>query len=125
MLDLENAAGNLGDGIWAFQVRDGSVSELTTHFDYGVSDFAGASDTGTVFVHSQEGTTIQGVATDDILIGASSDDTLIGGAGNDLFVFGNGGGQDTVSDFGNGADMLDLSDVIGFDDFADVQAATS
>ena len=45
----------------------------------------------------------------DILVGGTGDDRLAGGPGNDVFVFGPGDGADTVTDFGNGADRIDLT----------------
>jgi hypothetical protein len=43
------------------------------------------------------------------LIGGSGDDILEGGADADQFVFGTTWGNDIVSDFEDGADLLDLS----------------
>lgn len=59
---------------------------------------------------------------DDIINGGTGNDRLEGGSGEDIFVFEMGTGQDTVLDFGNGRDELDLTD-FGFASFADVQAA--
>jgi len=125
MLDLENAEGNFDTGIWAFQVRDGGVSEITAGFDFAVSDGSGATDTASVIVHSQEGTSVTGAATDDILISETTDDLLTGNAGDDLFVFTDGHGSDTITDFQAGAgsdDALDLSGISAITDLADLLA---
>lgn len=45
---------------------------------------------------------------DDILSGDSGNDLLTGGAGADVFIFRNGFGQDTISDFTTGTDLIDL-----------------
>jgi Ca2+-binding RTX toxin-like protein len=45
----------------------------------------------------------------DRLDGGAGRDSLAGGADSDVFVFRSGYGQDTVSDFENGADRIDLS----------------
>lgn len=45
----------------------------------------------------------------DRLRGDKGNDTLTGGAGNDRFIFNKEGGADTVTDFQNGLDKLDLT----------------
>ncbi|MEM8791930.1 MAG: calcium-binding protein [Pseudomonadota bacterium] len=59
---------------------------------------------------------IDGGAGFDVLIGGAGADTLVGGAGTDRFVFADaadapvsGQGRETIVDFRNGADILDLS----------------
>ncbi|MBT3371640.1 MAG: hypothetical protein HOA08_10925 [Rhodospirillaceae bacterium] len=63
---------------------------------------------------------IDGGKGDDSLAGQAGDDILTGGKGQDLFVFADGGGDDSVTDFKNGKDLLDVSDYgladsLGFD----------
>ena len=58
-------------------------------------------------------------AYSDLLVGGEGNDQLTGGAGADTFVFGLNHGSDWITDFGNGADVIDLSGlegVSGFDD---------
>ena len=62
--------------------------------------------------------TLRGGDGNDTLHGGAGADTLTGGAGNDTFVFAPGAGHDTVTDFGQGADRLDLSA------FADLSAVS-
>ena len=45
----------------------------------------------------------------DRLAGAAGDDRLVGGPGADVFVVGPGEGQDTVTDFTDGEDRIDLT----------------
>lgn len=48
-------------------------------------------------------------AGNDIINGGGSNDTLYGGAGNDTFAFDNGSGSDSIADFQNGFDLIDLT----------------
>jgi len=56
----------------------------------------------------------------DILAGENGNDTLTGGFGNDDFVFADNFGGDIVTDFGQGADEIDLSAVSGINGFTDL-----
>ncbi|MEH2499378.1 Ca2+-binding RTX toxin-like protein [Bradyrhizobium sp. AZCC 1678] len=62
---------------------------------------------------------LRGNAGANILTGGAGNDTLTGGAGNDAFVFHAGFGQDTITDFTAGSDLIELHDGI----FADANAA--
>ena len=58
---------------------------------------------------------LRGGAGDDMLLPGRGGDRVLGGAGDDAFVFhtlreaGRGSWSDTIVDFGNGHDMIDLS----------------
>jgi len=52
---------------------------------------------------------IEGGSGDDIITGGAGEDLLTGGAGADIFVFGASDGIDTVEDFVQGRDVVDLS----------------
>ena len=66
-----------------------------------------------------EGTdTLEGGAGEDWLVGGEGNDTLTGGAGADTFVFTPDHGDDTITDFSDGEDLIDLSaleGLVGFD----------
>ena len=64
--------------------------------------------------------TITGNVGDDTLDGGVGDDSLSGGAGNDTFVFGSGHGDDTITDFTDGEDLIDLSQISGIEGFEDL-----
>ncbi|WP_085902630.1 VWA domain-containing protein [Kiloniella majae] len=118
------------------QVQDGA-------FDYTISDLI-TSDTAEVSVEYQDGSTITGTDDGEILVGGDGDDTLIAGGGNDTLIGGTGSdtltggtgadtflffGQtvgtdvDTITDYDKAeGDILDISDLIVFDDNTDVVA---
>jgi Ca2+-binding RTX toxin-like protein len=78
---------------------------------------------------SSEADRINGRRGDDFIDGGAGNDRLSGGKdGDDLFVFGDGEGNDTISDFVAGAgseDRIDLAAVTLLNNFADVQANVS
>ena len=55
------------------------------------------------------GGTLNGGAGNDTLYGGVGNDTLTGGAGNDTFVYVNGQGNDTITDYIEGQDTLQIS----------------
>lgn len=64
-----------------------------------------------VLIGDKGNNALDGGAGNDILRGGKGADTLFGGAGDDTFVWGKkdvGTGIDTIKDFGNGHDVLDL-----------------
>ncbi|PPV34453.1 retention module-containing protein [Ectopseudomonas oleovorans] len=72
---------------------------------------------------------LEGGDGNDTLIGGKGNDILIGGAGNDTFVWNaddrGGNYHDIVKDFGNGADKLDLSQLlVGVSDPASADVLT-
>jgi len=88
-----------------------------------LSGSGNTSGTGNILAN-----TIAGNSGDNTLDGAGGADILTGGAGDDLFVYRTGDGADTVNDFVAGEstdDRIDLIDVAGIDDFADVLSAAS
>ena len=63
--------------------------------------------------------TLDGGAGDDTLIGGAGNDSLWGGTGADTFVFAAGHGNDTIKDFTDGDDAIDLTaftEITGFSD---------
>ncbi len=43
------------------------------------------------------------------MVSAATSDSMTGNAGNDFFVFGDNWGNDTIQDFEDGFDLIDLS----------------
>ena len=61
--------------------------------------------------------TLDGGAGEDWLVGGEGNDTLTGGAGADTFVFTPNHGDDTITDFSDGEDLIDLSSLVGLASF--------
>lgn len=87
------------------------------------------SDGKDTFTGFNKADTLHGEAGGDILGGGKGNDTIYGDEGNDklaggrgidTFVFEAGDGADTISDFGNGADLIDFSgQFASFDEIID------
>lgn len=76
-----------------------------------VLDFSGTVLTDIDSIRAGAGNdTVIGSAGDDVIWGGMGDDTLTGGGGNDTIVYhGTSDGSDTITDWEDGADMLDFS----------------
>ena len=68
--------------------------------------------------------TLDGGTGSDLLLGGEGNDRLTGGAGADTFVFGPDHGDDTITDFADGEDLIDLSSLEGIAGFEDLQIET-
>ena len=68
--------------------------------------------------------TLDGGSGDDLLLGGEGDDRLTGGAGADTFVFTEDHGDDTITDFTDGEDLIDLSSLQGIAGFDELRFAT-
>lgn len=73
-------------------------------------------------VGTQFADTIKGSAAKNTLDGREGSDVLTGAGGGDTFVFATGYRKDEISDFGNGADRIDIRNWAGIDSLADVKA---
>ena len=82
----------------------------------------GNSNDGYAYLGTAVNDIIVGSESDDILMGLAGNDTLTGGFGDDTFVFNSGGGADIITDFGEGNDVIDLSDFAGYDSLANVKS---
>ena len=69
--------------------------------------------------------TISGSSWNDTIAGGAGNDTMSGSSGNDTFVFRAGPGQDVVTDFTAGSDVLEFRDGIFADAAAALAAATA
>ncbi len=63
---------------------------------------------------------LSGGSGQDILNGGSGNDRLAGGGGADVFVFHKNGGRDTVTDFRDGEDRIDVRGLAGVENLSDL-----
>ena len=111
LFEIDAASGELfytGTGE-DFEAGTGSF-ELTVQ----ASDGTHAVDTTvTVSVTDEEelaaAQQIVGTEGDDMLVGGEDDESMTGGGGDDVFVFHPNNGNDTITDFRDGPDRIDLS----------------
>ena len=72
------------------------------------ADILNGGDGNDVLIGGSGNDTLSGQNGNDSLTGGLGNDILIGGAGIDTFVFARTQGQDTINDFTNGVDKIDL-----------------
>ena len=87
--------------------------------DLSASDFTFYQDE---YTGTDSAETLTGGAGDDTITGLGGDDTLTGNEGDDTFVFASGHGADTITDFTDGEDTIDLSAFTGITGFGDLTA---
>ena len=75
----------------------------------GVVNITGNSLDNTIYA-GKAGGTINGGDGNDTLYGGDGNDTLTGGVGNDTFVYANGGGDDIITDYEEGQDVIRILD---------------
>ena len=63
---------------------------------------------------------LTGRAGDDLISGGEGNDSLTGGTGTDTFVFGTGHGNDTITDFTDDWDCIDLSGITSVTQLSDL-----
>ena len=67
------------------------------------------------------GDTLYGDGGNDTLEGGAGNDVLTGGAGADRFVFADGSGADRITDFQDGTDVIDMTQISAVNSMADLQ----
>ncbi len=97
----------------------GVLIDLTA-YGGGTITLEGVTDTSSLTEDMFELYTLTGGEGDDSIQGGTSDDTLTGNAGADTFVFAHNNGDDTVTDFTDGEDLIDLSAFTGITGFSDL-----
>lgn len=115
-------------GVWTYTLDNanpavGALNDGQTLSDsFIVYAEDGTAQTVDIVIDGANDVLVVGTGGDDTLIGNDLDNVLIGGAGNDMltgglgadtFVFNLGDGVDTITDFEDGIDLLDVSS-LGF-----------
>jgi trimeric autotransporter adhesin len=77
------------------------------------------TDIAALFAEPAGNDTLNGGKGDDVLMGGGGDDILTGGADDDLFLFGNGSGDDVITDMSK-KDTIGIVGVAGVDSFGDL-----
>ncbi len=123
----ETADGN-GIVVWNDNNFDILTGVEQIGFDDGV--VTQLTDDSFVFALNSEILSLAGDATNNTLIGGNAndtlsgmggDDTLTGGAGLDVFIASQNNGSDTITDFEDGLDLIDVSSVsLAIDEMSDL-----
>ena len=120
------ASTDLTAGIFNLQggdaVDETSEPEVDYVFHVGTDDddtLTGGADNDAIIGGAGDDT-ISGGAGDDTIYSGAGDDTITGGTGNDAFMFVTGDGNDTITDFTDGEDIIDLSAITGITGFSDL-----
>ena len=82
----------------------------------GISDVVG-SDQGDRLNGNAAANNLNGAEGDDLIDGAQGNDILTGGLGRDVFVFAENAGLDTITDFDDGSDLIDVTGHVGVSGF--------
>ena len=117
--------GGAGDdefyGLEGDDTLDGGAGDDALFGGEGNDTLIGGADDDTL-TGGEGDDTLTGGEGDDILTGGEGDDTLTGGEGDDAFVYAAGHGNDTITDFTDGEDTIDLSAFSGISGFSDLTA---
>ena len=106
----------------------GDAGDDTIYGDAGNDWLVGGADNDTLYGGADNDRLIGASGTDelfggagaDALNGGAGDDTLTGGADADTFVFNDSFGDDTITDFTDGEDVIDLTAMTDITGFADL-----
>jgi Ca2+-binding RTX toxin-like protein len=74
-----------------------------------------------ILTGNSKANTLRGMDGEDDLDGGKGADILLGGRNADTFHFSTGYGKDTITDFTNGIDTIDLTNLSGVTDFFDLK----
>ena len=119
-VDTLQIVGTTEDAVsYSINLAEGIDDQGNTNF--GVENVNAGSGNDRLVGNFDDNALYGGVG-DDTLTGGGGDDTLTGGLGDDVFTMGNDAGSIEVTDFTQGADQIDLSNITGVEDFDDLAA---
>ncbi|MEZ5843165.1 MAG: hypothetical protein R3D27_05455 [Hyphomicrobiaceae bacterium] len=109
----------VAEGAAGASVALGATSGMEALYgNVGGDTLDGAAMTTRVTLDGRAGNDIiVGGAASDLLFGGSGNDTITGGSGGDYFYFANGFGTDSITDFEDGSDRINLTAISGLDNF--------
>ena len=119
------AAGDGHDNVWGGEGNDtidGGDGNDWLEGDGGDDSITGGAGDDVIWGGAGNDT-IDGGTGHDWIVGGAGDDSLTGGTGADVFVFGASHGDDTITDFEDGADIIDLSFLDGVTQLSDLTIA--
>lgn len=112
---------NGGDDTVKSSVSYKLADNVENLFLTGKQDLKGTGDNLNNALHGNAGDNVlKGLLGSDHLYGGKGSDTLFGGGDVDTFHFATGDGKDTVADFENGYDFIDVSAWKAIADYADL-----
>ena len=117
LIDLREFSGISGIDDLVFETQGNDVVISLTDYSGGTIRLEGVSASSLaasdfVFYQTEGGDgddRLRGASSDDTLTGGAGNDTLTGYAGEDTFAFGANHGNDTITDFNECEDAIDLS----------------
>ena len=119
--------------------QTGTDGSDTIHGEVDQDDIIRGGDGNDTLIGYEGADRLYGDGGDDIIAGGAGNDIIVGGAGddrlwgnglrgfdhlnetdNDTFVYSPGGGSDTIEDFNNGEDLIDLTAFDSINGFSDL-----
>jgi Ca2+-binding RTX toxin-like protein len=121
-LRLEEAGGDGNDTLRTSVTYDDVIQELETIILTGKANInAFAATNNNTIIGNSGANLLSGNKGDDRLTGAGGNDRLEGGAGRDTFIFRRDGSTDTILDYEDEIDLIDIGALSGIKSFASLK----
>jgi len=120
---------NVSNGSFQYSIHDGNQNYHFAQVDVTLQEGVNlqGTDSDDILLGNSESNTINAGDGDDLILGGTGNDQLSGGLGADTFVWNLDGVDisqlevDTVKDFTEGEDKLDLKDFFSYSQFTDLE----